>query len=93
VENFTTAKYTLDHLYAVTGPNGVTWREIVDRQKVGDGIGKPGSGATYEIGFPVFQYRGWLEEIIPTRPRTPPAMPSARPASTPPGRTPTCPST
>ncbi|MEU5876782.1 lipase family protein [Spirillospora sp. NPDC047279] len=65
VENFTTAKLTLDQLYAVKGPGGVSWGEIVDRQKVGVGIGPAGSGARYEIGFPVFQYRGWLEEIIP----------------------------
>ncbi|MEV5829842.1 lipase family protein [Spirillospora sp. NPDC052242] len=65
VENFTTDKLTLDDLYAIEGPGGVTWGEIVDRQKVGVGIGPAGSGARYEIGFPVFQYRGWLEEIIP----------------------------
>jgi hypothetical protein len=65
VEDYTTQKLTLDQLYAVQGPGGVTWGDIVDRQKLGTGIGPAGSGATYEIGFPVFQYRGWLEEIIP----------------------------
>ncbi|MBW8482015.1 lipase family protein [Actinomadura parmotrematis] len=65
VENYTTAKLTLDQLYALKGPGGVTWSEIVDRQRLGVGIGPAGSGAAYEIGFPVYQYRGWLEEIIP----------------------------
>ncbi|WP_026313823.1 lipase family protein [Actinomadura flavalba] len=65
VENFTKDKLTLDQLYAVKGPDGTTWGEIVDRQKVGVDIGTPGSAAKYKIGFPVFQYRGWLEEIIP----------------------------
>ncbi|MER7545261.1 lipase family protein [Spirillospora sp. NPDC127506] len=65
VENFSTDKLTLDQLYAVKGPGGVTWGEVVDRQKLGVDVGPPSSGARYEIGFPVFQYRGWLEEIIP----------------------------
>ncbi len=65
VENFSTDKLTLDQLYAVKGPGGVTWGDIVDRQKLGVDIGTPASAAKYKIGFPVFQYRGWLEEIIP----------------------------
>ncbi|MEW2358415.1 lipase family protein [Spirillospora sp. NPDC029432] len=65
VEDFSKDKLTLDQLYAVRGPNGVTWGEIIDRQKLGVGIGTPASGARYKIGFPVFQYRGFFEEIIP----------------------------
>ncbi|MBD2896552.1 putative inactive lipase [Actinomadura sp. RB99] len=65
VENFTTGKLSLEQLYALKGPDGTTWGDIVDRQKLGVGIGPAGSGAKYEIGFPVFQYRGALEEIIP----------------------------
>ncbi|MFD0687669.1 lipase family protein [Actinomadura fibrosa] len=65
VENFSKDKLSLDQIYALKGPGGVTWGEIVDRQKLGVDIGRPGSGAKYTIGFPVFQYRGWLEEIIP----------------------------
>ena len=65
IENFSTDKLSLERLYALKGPGGVTWGEIVDRQKLGVGIGPEASGAKYEIGFPVFQYRGWLEEIIP----------------------------
>mgnify|MGYP001209101845 CR=1 FL=1 len=66
VENYTKDRLTLDQLYAVRGPDGRTWGEIVDDQKLGVDIGGPSSGAKYEIGFPVFQYRGLLEEIIPT---------------------------
>jgi triacylglycerol lipase len=65
VENFSTGELTLDQLYAIKGPGGVTWGDIVDRQKLGVDIGTPASAAKYKIGFPVFQYRGWLEEIIP----------------------------
>ncbi|MFB4307129.1 lipase family protein [Actinomadura sp. GTD37] len=65
IENFTTDKLSLERLYALKGPGGVTWGEIVDRQKLGVDVGTPASAAKYKIGFPVFQYRGWLEEIIP----------------------------
>ncbi|RSN67028.1 lipase family protein [Actinomadura sp. WAC 06369] len=65
VEDFTTDGLSLDEIYALRGPGGTTWGEIVDRQRLGEDIGGPGSGARYEIGFPVFQYRGWFEEIIP----------------------------
>jgi triacylglycerol lipase len=65
VENFSTDRLTLDEIYALRGPDGTTWGEIVDEQKLGVNIGPRGSGARYEIGFPVFQYRGLLEEIIP----------------------------
>ncbi|MGC4957059.1 lipase family protein [Actinomadura citrea] len=64
-ESFSTDGLSLEQIYALRGPGGVTWGDIVDRQKLGVGIGIPSSGATYRIGFPVFQYRGWLEEIIP----------------------------
>ncbi|MFA1547703.1 lipase family protein [Actinomadura chokoriensis] len=65
VENFSTDGLGLEQIYGIEGPGGVTWGEIVDRQKLGVDIGPASSGARYEIGFPVFQYRGWLEEIIP----------------------------
>ncbi|MCP2337003.1 lipase family protein [Actinomadura rupiterrae] len=65
VENFSTDHLTLDQIYALKGPDGTSWGEIVDRQKLGVDIGPASSGAKYKIGFPVFQYRGWLEEIIP----------------------------
>ncbi|MGP4024300.1 lipase family protein [Actinomadura sp. 3N407] len=65
VEDFSADGLSLEQIYALKGPGGVTWGELVDRQKLGVGIGPPSSGAEYEIGFPVFQYRGWFEEIIP----------------------------
>ncbi|XRQ12525.1 lipase family protein [Actinomadura welshii] len=65
VEDFSTAGLTLEQIYGIEGPGGATWGEIVDRQRLGVGIGTPASDARYKIGFPVFQYRGWFEEIIP----------------------------
>jgi triacylglycerol lipase len=65
VENFSKDKLTLEQIYALRGPNGVTWGEILDRQKLGVDIGTASSAAKYKIGFPVFQYRGYFEEIIP----------------------------
>ncbi|GAA4134593.1 lipase family protein [Actinomadura keratinilytica] len=65
VENLTKDKLTLDQIWQLRGPDG-TWGELADRSKLGVDIGAPGSSATYQIGFPVFQYRGALEEIIPT---------------------------
>jgi hypothetical protein len=64
IENYTTAGYTLDQLYALKGPDGSTWGQAVDDQKLGVGIGKPGTGAKYELGFPTYQYRGAADEII-----------------------------
>ncbi|MGK5551568.1 lipase family protein [Actinomadura kijaniata] len=65
VENYSRDRLTLEQIYALRGPGGATWGEIVDRQKLGVDVGTPASNARYKIGFPVFQYRGWLEEIIP----------------------------
>ncbi|ROO90876.1 triacylglycerol lipase [Actinocorallia herbida] len=65
VENFTTAKYSLEQLYALGDASGLTWGQAVDAQKLGVGIGGAASTATWKIGFPTFQYRGLLEEIIP----------------------------
>jgi triacylglycerol lipase len=60
VENYTTNHLTLDQIYALHGPEG-TWGKIVDSQKLGVGL-----GTAYKISFPVFQYRGLAEEVIPT---------------------------
>ncbi|SEG74041.1 triacylglycerol lipase [Thermomonospora echinospora] len=65
LENFSTDRLTLAQIYALRGSNGVSWGEVIDAQKVGVGIGTGSSGARYRIGFPVYQYRGALEEIIP----------------------------
>jgi triacylglycerol lipase len=51
--------------YALTGTDGKTWGQVIDEQKLGTGVGRKGSGARYEVGFPVLQYRGLLEEVIP----------------------------
>jgi hypothetical protein len=65
LKNYNTERHTLAELYTLTGTTGRTWGEIVDEQRLGVGIGPAGSGARYEIGFPVFQYRGAFEEAIP----------------------------
>ncbi|MDQ1032850.1 hypothetical protein QF035_010432 [Streptomyces umbrinus] len=66
VENYSTDQLSLDQMYALEGGDGTTWGEVVDRQKLGTGIGPRGSGAKYEIAFPVMQYRGLFDEVIPT---------------------------
>ncbi|GAA2796264.1 lipase family protein [Saccharopolyspora taberi] len=65
VEDYTLDGLTPDQIYELPGPDGTTWGQIADSHRVGDGIGTPGSGAAYEIGVPVFQYRGAREQIIP----------------------------
>jgi Secretory lipase len=58
--NYTTRHLTLNQIYALHGPDG-TWGQVVASQKLGTGL-----GTRYRIGFPVFQYRGLAEEIVPT---------------------------
>nr|WP_316755320.1 lipase family protein [Streptomyces sp. NEAU-HV9] len=65
VEQYTKDGLTLDQLYALHGPDGTTWGDAVEANNLGVGIGTPGSGSRYEIGFPVLQYRGMLDEVIP----------------------------
>ncbi|WP_020671364.1 lipase family protein [Amycolatopsis nigrescens] len=65
IEDYTTDHLTIEQIFALTGPEGVTWGQIADSQKVGVDIGTAGSGAKHEIAFPTFQYRGKTEQIIP----------------------------
>ncbi|MBP2051486.1 triacylglycerol lipase [Streptomyces griseochromogenes] len=67
IEQYTKDGLTLDQIYALRGSDGTTWGDAVRANKLGAGVGTPGSGARYEIGFPVFQYRGLLDEVIPDR--------------------------
>jgi triacylglycerol lipase len=60
IEDYTTGHLTLNQIYALRGPDG-SWGKIVGSQQLGTGL-----GSTYRIRFPVFQYRGLAEEIIPT---------------------------
>jgi hypothetical protein len=60
IENFTTGHLTLNQISALHGPEG-TWGTIIGSQELGTGL-----GTTYQISFPVFQYRGLAEEVIPT---------------------------
>ncbi|AEW92435.1 hypothetical protein SCATT_00640 [Streptantibioticus cattleyicolor NRRL 8057 = DSM 46488] len=66
IESYSTAGYSLDQLYALRGTDGRSWGEILDAQKLGVGVGPAGSGADHEVAFPVFQYRGLADEVIPT---------------------------
>lgn len=65
IQNYTADRLTLDRIYALRGPDGTAWGELVDRNRLGVGIGPESSGARYEIDFPVLQYRGLLDEVIP----------------------------
>ena len=66
VEDLTVGGLGYDQLFRLAGPDGVTWGEVVDAQKLGVGVGPASSGARYRIGFPVLQYHGLLDEVIPT---------------------------
>ncbi len=59
IENYSTDHLTLNQIYALHGPGG-TWGKIVNSQKLGVGL-----GTTYKVSFPVFQYRGLADEVIP----------------------------
>jgi triacylglycerol lipase len=65
-ENLTIGGLSFDELFRLAGPDGVTWGAVVDAQKLGVGVGTATSGARYKIGFPVLQYHGLLDEVIPT---------------------------
>ncbi|WP_244202117.1 lipase family protein [Streptomyces diastatochromogenes] len=67
IEQYTKDGLTLDQIYALHGSDGTTWGDAVEANKLGTGVGTPGSGARYEIGFPVLQYRGLLDEVIPAQ--------------------------
>ncbi|MGC0403917.1 dienelactone hydrolase [Streptomyces sp. SAI-126] len=60
IKDLTTAGLTLDQLYRQRGSDGRTWGDVLDAQKLGVDLG------TYKITFPVLQYRGALDEVIPT---------------------------
>ncbi|GAA4610810.1 lipase family protein [Actinoallomurus liliacearum] len=64
IKNYTKDALTLDQIYALSGPDG-TWSDLIDAQKLGVGVGPAWSGAQYRIGFPVMQYRGLADEVIP----------------------------
>jgi hypothetical protein len=67
MEKNTTDKLTLDQVYALKGDDGTTWGQVIDAQKLGEHLGTAGSGARYEVDFPVLQYRGLLDEVIPAK--------------------------
>lgn len=64
-QDLTVGGLSLDQLYARAGSDGITWGQVVDAQKLGVGVGRPGSGATYRISFPVLQFHGLLDQVIP----------------------------
>jgi hypothetical protein len=66
ISSYTTDNLTLDQIYALRGSDGRSWGDVVDEQKLGVNIGTASSSAKYKIGFPTYQYRGQLEEVIPT---------------------------
>jgi triacylglycerol lipase len=64
--DLTVGGLTMDQMFRLPGSDGVTWGQVVDAQKLGVGVGPATSSATYKIGFPVLQYHGLLDEVIPT---------------------------
>jgi triacylglycerol lipase len=65
-QDLTVGGLSLDQMFRLAGTDGVTWGQVVDAQKLGTGIGTATSSARYRIGFPVLQYHGLLDEVIPT---------------------------
>lgn len=65
ISSYSTDHLTLDQIYALKGTDGTTWGQVIDAQKLGVDIGTPGSSARYQIGFPVFQFRGLADEVLP----------------------------
>ena len=65
-QDLTVGALTLDQMFLLAGTDGVTWGQVVDAQKLGVGVGPATSTAKYRIGFPVLQYHGLLDEVIPT---------------------------
>lgn len=63
--DLTVGGLSFSQLYQVAGSDGITWGQVVDAQKLGAGVGPTGSSAQYRIGFPVLQYHGALDEVIP----------------------------
>ena len=61
VADLTAGGLGYDELFRLAGPDGTTWGDAVDAQKLGTGL-----GGRYRIGFPVLQYHGLLDEVIPT---------------------------
>jgi len=59
-QTLTAGGLSLDQMYRLSGSDGVTWGQVVDAQKLGVNI------AQYQIDFPVLQYHGVLDEVIPT---------------------------
>ncbi|MFC0038779.1 lipase family protein [Actinomadura rayongensis] len=66
IEDITAGRLTLDRLYDLDGPDGRTWGQIIDDQRLGVNVGRRGSGAKYTVPFPVLQYRGTADEVVPT---------------------------
>jgi hypothetical protein len=66
IKDYTTDGLTLDQLFTRRGSDGRSWGEVLDAQKLGVGVGPAGSNAAHKISFPVLQYRGQLDEVIPT---------------------------
>jgi hypothetical protein len=65
-EDLTAGGLSFDELFRLAGSDGVTWGAVVDAQRLGVGVGTANSNARYRIGFPVLQYHGLLDEVIPT---------------------------
>lgn len=65
VEDLTVDHSGLEEFYDLTGPDRTTWGDVFDELRLGKDIGTPNSPARYPIGFPVLQYRGILEDLVP----------------------------
>jgi triacylglycerol lipase len=65
IEDLTVGNKTLEELYEIAGPDGLTWGQALDAQKVAVDVGPAGSPARYDIGFPVLIHWSDGDEVIP----------------------------
>ena len=66
ISDLTTGGLSLEQLYQQRGTDGSTWGQVLDAQRLGVDVGPASSQARHRVPFPVLQYRGLLDEVIPT---------------------------
>jgi dienelactone hydrolase len=59
IEKYTVGGIGIDALLDKAGPDGKTWRDALDESTLGKGVTRE------KVPFPVYMYRGVIDEIIP----------------------------
>ena len=61
---YTTDAVTPEQLFATRGSDGRSWGQVLDRQRLGAGVGPRRSLTPFRIGFPVFLFRPDNDQIL-----------------------------